>query len=100
VKEMPDGLGIEFFLASKVPIEAAVRKTGGRHDLAYRDSGKTFPIEQTDGGFDNPRTRLLFVVCVVWHERILRWRPAVYPRAKDDLEHLLAIATVRRARKI
>src|SRR5262249_1600021 len=81
---MPHGLGVKLLLAAKVSIEAAVRETGGRHDLADRDLGKSSPIEQTGGGSNDPLPRLLFVPWRVRHRSI----PS--HERKDDPEHPLA----------
>src|SRR5215510_9284257 len=67
---MPHGQGVKLLLAAKVSIEAAVRETGGRHDLADRDLGKSSPIEQTGGGSNDPLPRLLFVPWRVRHRSI------------------------------
>jgi hypothetical protein len=67
---MPYGFGVEFVLTAEVSIEAAMRETGDRHDLANRNLGETSPVEQMGGRSDNPPPRLLLVVWRVRHRAL------------------------------
>src|SRR5262245_39735040 len=86
---MTDDLGVELFLAVEVPIEAAMRKVSGRHDLADRNFGEPFPIEQTGSCTDDPLPGPLLVFWRVRHQSSFTTKSLI--RAKDDLEHLLSV---------
>ena len=55
-----NSLGVELLLTIEVPIEAALRETGDRHDLANRDPGDMKPLLLNRRAAD---LTILFRVC-------------------------------------
>src|SRR2546430_219849 len=78
-KEALHGFGVEVALAFEVPVKAAMRQAGFRHDLVDRHAIETEPIEQPAGNADDRRLGRSAVARRVRHW-LLRCSPSARSR--------------------
>src|SRR5260370_19648514 len=97
--ELPQRLAVELILGREVSVEAAACQACLGHDLVDRYLPESLPVEQPSCATENSLAGFLFALRRMGHRRSSDSRPQHYAPAKDVLEHLSPVATLRALRE-
>jgi pimeloyl-ACP methyl ester carboxylesterase len=93
--ELQQGVAVELILCREVSVKPAACQPCLGHDLFDRYFRESLSVEQSSCAAEDSLAGFLLALKRIGHRRFSHWRPQHYAPAKDVLEHLLPLATLR-----